>query len=137
MVLLFKMMVSPGFCFIFSKCWFFWVVSGVKGQKMAQNGKKVCHASYLRKHISYDFQLWYNNIPSFFFPFYQNCDFSGCYGNKRAKNGLKWEKIHSVTLHISATIHHVIFIYAFMVQMIISPGIFFSSFYENIDFPGF
>ena len=26
---------------------------------MAQNDKKVCHASYLRKHTSYDFHLWY------------------------------------------------------------------------------
>ena len=30
-----------------------------------------------------------------------------------------------------------IFIYEFMVQMIISPGIFFSPFYKNINFPGF
>ena len=34
---------------------------------------------------------------------------------KGQKNGLKWEKIHSVTVHISGTIHHMIFIYAFMV----------------------
>ena len=133
MVLLFKMMISPGFCFIFSKCWFFWVVDEVKGQKMAQNGKKICHASYLRKHTSYDFYLWYTCIKSC----YQNCNFLGCWGNKRTKNGLKWEKIQSVTLHSSGTIHHMIFIYEFKVQMIISPGNFFSSFFKNIYFPGF
>ena len=65
-----------------------------------------------------------DNISSCFFSFYQNCDFPGCKGSKRATNGLKQEKILSVTLHISGTIHHMIFIYAFMVQMI-SPGFFF------------
>ena len=35
-------MISPGFYFILSKVWFFGVVSGVKGQKRAQNDKKVC-----------------------------------------------------------------------------------------------
>ena len=39
LVLLFKM-ISPGFYFIFSKLWFLGVVSGVKGQEMAQNNKK-------------------------------------------------------------------------------------------------
>ena len=41
---------------------FFGVVSGVKGQKMGQNSKKVCHVLYLRKHTSYDFYLWYTYI---------------------------------------------------------------------------
>ena len=32
----------------------FWVVRRVKGQKMAQNDKKLCSALYLRNHTSYD-----------------------------------------------------------------------------------
>ena len=52
--------VSLGIFFHFFKFLIFWVVSEVKGQKMAQNDKKsVCHASYLRSHTSDDCHLWY------------------------------------------------------------------------------
>ena len=35
------------------------IVSGVKGQKMAQNDKKfLCCIPYLKNHISYDCHLW-------------------------------------------------------------------------------
>ena len=40
------------------------------------------------------------------FSFFQNFEFLGCYGGKRAKNSQKWEIITSVTHHISRTIHH-------------------------------
>ena len=44
--------------FHFFKFLIFWVVSEVKGQKMAQNDKKsVCHALYLRSHTSDDCHL--------------------------------------------------------------------------------
>ena len=42
---------------------------------------------------------------------FQNIDFFGCYGGKRAKNGPKLQKIVSVMFHISGTIHHMIVIY--------------------------
>ena len=48
-----KMMISSGFFFFhFFKNLGLWVVSVVKGQKMAQNDKKLCYASYLRNHAS-------------------------------------------------------------------------------------
>ena len=101
---------------------------GQKGKKWPKTTKRsVCHTSYLRKHTSYDFHSWYTCIKWYlelFFSFCQNCDFLGCQENKREKNVLKWEKILSVTLHISETIRLMIFIYAFMVQMIISPVFF-------------
>ena len=40
------------------------------------------------------------------------------------KNGPEWQKIMSVALHISGTIHHMIIIYGQMCKMIISPGVF-------------
>ena len=52
LVLLFKM-ISPGFYFIFSKLWFFWVVSGVKEQKMAQNNKKFAVIVHISGNIHY------------------------------------------------------------------------------------
>ena len=47
----------------------------------------------------------------FFLSFFQNFDFSGCQGGKCAKNGPKLQKILSIALHISGTIHHMIVIY--------------------------
>ena len=46
-----------------------------------------------------------------FFSFFQNFLFFCCYWGKRPKNGLKWQKILSIALHISGTIHHMIFMY--------------------------
>ena len=37
-----KMVISAGIFFIFSKFWFFGSIEGVKGQKIAQNDKKLC-----------------------------------------------------------------------------------------------
>ena len=44
-----KMIISPGVFFIFSKFCFFSLFGGSK----AQNGKKLCHALYLRNHTSW------------------------------------------------------------------------------------
>ena len=41
-----------------------------------------------------------------FSSFFQNFDVLGCYWDKRAKNGAKWQKNMSITFHISRTIHH-------------------------------
>ena len=90
--------------------------------------KIVCCALYLRKHISYDCHLWYTCVKwwylQIFLLFFWNFDFQGYLRGKRAKIGPKWEKILSVVLYISGTIH-MIFIYVTYVQMIISPSILF------------
>ena len=66
-----------------------------------------------------------DDISRFLFHFFKTLIFGVFQLSKRAKNGLKWEKVISVTLHIPGTMHHMTFIYAFMVQIIISPGFFF------------
>ena len=45
--------------FHFFKILIFQVVCGIKGEKMAQNGKKFCHAPYLRNYTSYDCHFRY------------------------------------------------------------------------------
>ena len=62
---------------------------------------------YLMNSIAYDHDFWYTCVKwwyihvLFFFSIFQNFDFAGCYGGKRAKNGPKWQSILSVMLHIS------------------------------------
>ena len=85
-----------------SKCFFhffkiliFWVVSGVKVQKMVPNDKKFClslqsQESYIIW-LSFVVHLCEMMISSGIFLFFQNFGFLGCYGG--AKNGPKWEKI--------------------------------------------
>ena len=89
---------------------------GLKGQKMIQNEKNsICQTPYLRNHTSYDFDLWYFMCkmvisPGFTFIF-SKIWFSGLLGGrKRANNSSKWQKILSVPLDISGTIHHMIVI---------------------------
>ena len=57
-----KMMISPGvfFIFFFLDSFIFRAVLGVKGQKMAQDNKKILSVctSYLRRNVSYDCYLW-------------------------------------------------------------------------------
>ena len=61
-----KMIIPPGifFYFHFFKTLIFWVVSGVKGQKIVQNDKKFCpsHTPYLGNHTSYDCHLRYTCV---------------------------------------------------------------------------
>ena len=55
-----KMKISLGVLFIFSKCWFFWLLGGAKGKKklkMTKNSAR--HTLYLRNHTSYDLNLLY------------------------------------------------------------------------------
>ena len=134
-------MISPSFYIIFSKFWFLGVASGVKGQKMVQNDERFWHALYLRKHTSYDFHLCTHvqngNISRCFFHFIKIVIFHVGMGVKRQKTVQSEEKL-SVTLHIAGTIHYMIFIYVFLVQMIISPGIFFLfHFIKILIFQGF
>ena len=62
----------------------------------------------------------------FFFHFSKILIFWVVSGVKRAKNGPKWEKILSVMLHISGTIHHVnVSFVVHKCKMMISPCVFF------------
>ena len=91
MVHVWRKIISLCLLLHFSEILFFGVSSGVKGQKMAQNDKKiVCRTPYLRKHTSYDCDFWYPFEKRWYlqmlFSFFQNVDFLGCSGAKRAKN---------------------------------------------------
>ena len=113
MVYLCKMMISWNF-FQFFKISIFWVVSGVKGQKTFQNDKEFCSSCFISQepYITWlSFMVPMCKIIIFsgvFFSIFQNFDFSGC---KRAKNSPKLQKILSVALHISVTIHRMTVIY--------------------------
>ena len=68
---------------------YFSVVSGVKRLKMVQNDKKLCAPiSETIDHIIviFDTHVENDNISGYFFLFFQNCNFVGPYGSKRAKN---------------------------------------------------
>ena len=75
----------------------FWVVKGEKRQKTIQDDKKLCpsrcHAWYFRNHTSYLRFIHFLKILIFWV----------IRGSKRAKSGLKWQKILSIALHISGT----------------------------------
>ena len=105
----------------FFKILIFLVVRGVKEQKMVQNDKKFCllHSVSQEPYI-----IWFSFlvhmckmiIPSRDYFIFSKFWFfrllgGGGRGGKRAKNGPKWQKILSVTLHIPWTKHHMIFIY--------------------------
>ena len=84
-----KIIKSPGLFFIFFKIMIFWVVRRVKGQKMAQNGKKLCRAFYLKSHISYDLHLWYTCVKwwhtQLFFSFLKKFWLYELLGGKKGK----------------------------------------------------
>ena len=74
-----KMIISPGIFFILSKCWFFGILGGgeAKGQKMAQNDKKLCPLHSISQEpyiICLSFKV---HICFFFFSFFKNFDFLG------------------------------------------------------------
>ena len=121
MVQMCKMIISPGVFFNF-KIFILRVIRGLKGQKVAQNDKNsVCRTLYFKNHISYDLHLWYTcmykSIISLglFLIFFSKFWFLGSLekgrGRKWAKNGPKWQKIMSVSLHTSGTVHHMIVIF--------------------------
>ena len=109
-----------------SRCFFFKIliisfVRGLKGQKMAQNNKKFClsHLIFQEAYImwsSFMVHMMYERVISLDIAsiFFSKFWFSGLLerrrGGKRAKNGPKWQKNLSITLHISGTIHHMIVI---------------------------
>ena len=112
------MTISPGIFFIFSKFWFSgflgWV--GVNEQKMVQNEKKFCLLHSISQEsytIPFPFIVHLGKIisPCFFY-ISSKFWFSGLLGRHKGKKQSKMrKKIPSVVLHISGTIHHMIFIY--------------------------
>ena len=99
MVDMYRMMIFPGiFFFNFSKFWFSGLLVGWKGKKwpgMTKNSIRC--APYFRNHTSYDCHFWV------------------CLWAKNAKM-TQSDKILSVTLHISGSIHHMIVIFGTHVQ---------------------
>ena len=112
-----KVIIYPLVVFLFFfKILFFWVVSGVKVQKMVQNDKKF-NVSVLVSQEPYIIWLLFMLhlskmiISSRGFFIFSNFYYSGCQGGKKAKNCPKWQKIMSIALHISGTIHHMTVVY--------------------------
>ena len=95
----------------------------------------VCSTLYFRHHISYDLHLWYTCMykrimsPGIFYIFFFKILILRIIrvevGGKRAKNGPEWQKILSVSLCISWTVHHMIVILVHMCKTIIFPANFF------------
>ena len=97
------------------------VVKGKEGRRKRakkrynMRKKSVCGAPYLRNHISYDFDLYYSCVkwqesPGVFFIFSKFWISGLLGGGKKAKNSPKRQKILSVALEISGTIHDMVFI---------------------------
>ena len=103
-----------------------------------KNINYICHAPYLRNNIAYDHDFWYTCVKWWylqaFFWVFQNLDFLGCWGSKRAKNGPKWQKFcpsyfisqEPYIIWLSFMLH--------LCKMAISPGFFL--FFQNLDFLG-
>ena len=98
----------------------FWIVSGVKGQKMVHISGTLHHMI-----VMYGVHVLNGNISRYFFFIVSKSWFSRLWGGERAKNDPKWQKNMSVTSYISGP--YVIWS-SFMVHIckrIISPYIFF------------
>ena len=75
----------------------------------------ICHVPYFRNSIAYDHDFWYTSVKMIIsqnvFFIFSKFWFFGLLGVKMAKHGPKWQKVLSVALHISGTIHRVTVIY--------------------------
>ena len=124
-----KIIISPCIFFVF------WVVRGVKGQKIVQNDKKFClsHSIFQEPYImrssfmvhKYKIII-FSGILFFLLKFW----FFGLLGG--SKNGPKWQK-SSVVSYISRTIHHMIFIHGTHVEED-NISMFFFTFYRSFIF---
>ena len=94
--------MSMRLLFHFFKILIFWVVSGMKGQKMTQNDKTlsfVLHISGAIHYVSFMVHMCKMISPQILV-FFQNFDFLSCQISKRAKNGQKCQIIclsHSIS----------------------------------------
>ena len=109
----------------------FWAVKGWdKSAKNSPKWKVKVNLSCATPQEQYSIWSWFlvlkckMMITPGIFSIFQNFDFLCCWWGKSAKNGPKWQKILSVVLHISGTIHY----------MIISPSCF--SVLSKFCFPG-
>ena len=80
----------------------------------------VHHTPYLKNHLSYDGNLWYTFVKwwylqMLFFIFYKIL-FSGLLRSIKREKMAQNDKILSIMLHISGTIHYMIVIYGRHVQ---------------------
>ena len=85
MVHMYKMIISLGSFFIFSKFWFFGLSGGKKGQKIVQNYQKFCLSCSISQN---SYIIWSSFVVCkckmiissslFFLHFFQNFNFSGC-----------------------------------------------------------
>ena len=107
-----KWYVQAFFFLYFFKILIFWVI-GVKGQKMAQNDRKLC-LSHSISQEAYIVWSWF---------LVHMC------------NGLKWQNILSVSLCISGTLHHMIVVFGTCVKWWYLHQLF--SFFQNSDFYAF
>ena len=110
-----KMIISPSVFFIFSKSWFFGFLDGKSAKNCPKWQKILCHAPYLRNHISYDCHLWYTCVNFLVI--------RGVKGQKMVQND---KKICPLCLISQGP--YIIWL-SFMVQMckmIISPVVFFN-----------
>ena len=119
MVHMCKMIISPGIFFQFFKILIFWIGWGVKGQKAIQNDKKFCplcsvsQESYI---LCLSFMVHPCKMiisPGICFHIFKILI---VWAVKKAKDSPKWQKILSIVLHISGTIHHMTVIYGTHLQ---------------------
>ena len=119
----------------------FWVVRAKKGAKNGPRWQKILsvalHISRIMHHSIVIFgthvKWWHLQV---LFSFFQNFDFPGCLGGgKKAKNGRKWQKILSVSLCISGTVHQMIMIFGTHVKWWYLQQYF--SFFQNSFFLNF
>ena len=121
MVHMCRMIIFPSifFCCCFVKILISRVVRRVKGQKLAQNDKKLCMSCLISPqcisgtihHMIFIYGTHGQYLPVFSH-FFQILIFgvvSGVKGQKVAKND---KKILSVTLHVSGSIHNMIVIFS-------------------------
>ena len=120
MVHMCKVIITPGSISIFSKFWFFRLLGGggerSKVQKLVQNDKNFCLSRSVSQKLniiwfSFKSHLCKMIISPGGFSIFTKFWFFGLLRGKKAKNSPKWQKILSVVLHISGTIHHMTVIY--------------------------
>ena len=132
--------ISRSFFHLF-KILIFWIVSRVKGQKIAQNYKKnsvmTCSAWYIKNHTSWLPSLVHKCkiiLSPGIFLFFQNFGFLGGEEGQRAKNGPKWQRL--CPLHFISQEPYIIWPWfvVYICKRIMSAGVFY--FFPNLNFLG-
>ena len=117
--------------FHFTKILIFRVVSGLKGQKMAQNDKNsVCLAPYLRNHTWYGHHVYFSRCVFHLFKVLIFWVVRGVYRQKMALNDKNVCPSHSMSWEL-----YLIWQFFYSCKMMISPAIFFV--FSKVWFFGF